>query len=63
MINPIKIIINFLAKVLSKVKCKCHSDCCSLDCDSISAEEYKEIMLEALKLAQMNNKFNQVTLI
>lgn len=54
MINPIKIFINFLAKVLSKIKCNCHSDCCSVDCSSISSEDYKQIMLAAYQMASQN---------
>lgn len=52
--NIVKLVINFIAKLLSKIKCKCHSDCCAIDCDSMSAEEYRDIMIAALMMANKN---------
>jgi len=53
--NPLTIIFSALGRMFSKIKLKCHSSCCEFNCDSISAEEYRDIMIAAYQLAANNN--------
>lgn len=57
MINPLKIFLNFIARLLSKIKCKCNSSCCACQCDSISAEEYRDIMIAAIQMTKDPSKY------
>lgn len=52
--NPLATVFNGIAKILSKIKLKCHSSCCQCDCDSISSEEYADIIKAAYALSLHN---------
>ena len=65
--NPFLTLFSALGRMFSKIKLKCHSSCCEFNCDSISAEEYRDIMIAAYQLAAQNNgrlpRYREVTMI